>query len=364
MEEMAKQRRDASDGLIVPSRGLIGFRTDVNPLTRGTASPSRVRRLRPVGRRDRARHTGVAGLGRTGNLSRSHLTQRTMWAVLVARNGRRTYEGQGVGINTRAEDSTSMRTARSQKKKLHQHALSQTALSFRDRGRPRDWASAGHGFASRTRCGGDPRWSGVAQDTSTASGAARAKARAKARGSCRRRGAEQTATDFPVGGETSPGRSTRPPVPAGSWLRSTGCTVRPAPAPPGEHRDQTQHGSATAAQDADHLGIRLVGPASTRICSRSLRCERRPISACAAQRISSVADPATPTGSGGRWIRRCWVSRRLTEKTRYGPIQDRRRRQWTGQNARLMLPTTSGTRGEDGRPTGVVRPGRFRYDRR
>jgi GTP-binding protein len=90
---------------IVPSRGLIGFRTDFLTLTRGTGIANAVfEGYRPWAGEIRARHTGSLVSDRTGTITPFAMIQLSDRGQFFVEPGQDTYEGQVVGINPRAED--------------------------------------------------------------------------------------------------------------------------------------------------------------------------------------------------------------------------------------------------------------------
>jgi GTP-binding protein len=90
---------------IVPSRGLIGFRTDFLTLTRGTGIANAVfDGYRPWAGEIRARHTGSLVSDRTGIITPFALIQLTDRGQFFVEPGQETYEGMVVGINPRPED--------------------------------------------------------------------------------------------------------------------------------------------------------------------------------------------------------------------------------------------------------------------
>ena len=106
MEEMANHAAGwVRMDFIVPSRGLIGFRTDFLTLTRGTGIANAVfDGYRPWAGEIRARHTGSLVSDRTGAVTPFAMIQLSdRWQFFVE-PGDDTYEGQVVGINPRAED--------------------------------------------------------------------------------------------------------------------------------------------------------------------------------------------------------------------------------------------------------------------
>ncbi len=90
---------------IVPSRGLIGFRTDFLTLTRGTGIANAVfDGYRPWAGEIRARHTGSLVSDRSGVITPFALMQLTDRGQFVVEPGQDTYAGMVVGINPRPED--------------------------------------------------------------------------------------------------------------------------------------------------------------------------------------------------------------------------------------------------------------------
>jgi GTP-binding protein len=90
---------------IVPSRGLIGFRTDFLTLTRGTGIANAVfDGYRPWAGAIRARHTGSLVSDRSGSITPFAMIQLADRGQFFVEPGEDTYEGQVVGINPRAED--------------------------------------------------------------------------------------------------------------------------------------------------------------------------------------------------------------------------------------------------------------------
>ena len=106
MEEMANHAAGwVRMDFIVPSRGLIGFRTDFLTLTRGTGIANAVfDGYRPWAGEIRSRHTGSLVSDRTGKITPFALTQLADRGQFFVEPGDDTYEGQVVGINPRAED--------------------------------------------------------------------------------------------------------------------------------------------------------------------------------------------------------------------------------------------------------------------
>ncbi len=90
---------------IVPSRGLIGFRTDFLTLTRGTGIANAVfDGYRPWAGEIRARHAGSLVSDRSGVITPFALMQLTDRGQFVVEPGQDTYPGMVVGINPRPED--------------------------------------------------------------------------------------------------------------------------------------------------------------------------------------------------------------------------------------------------------------------
>ncbi|MGV0835999.1 translational GTPase TypA [Mycolicibacterium thermoresistibile] len=90
---------------IVPSRGLIGFRTDFLTETRGTGIANAVfDGYRPWAGEIRARHSGSLVSDRAGQVTAYALLQLADRGTFFVEPGDETYEGMVVGINPRAED--------------------------------------------------------------------------------------------------------------------------------------------------------------------------------------------------------------------------------------------------------------------
>ncbi|MGE2836401.1 translational GTPase TypA [Mycobacterium sp. SMC-4] len=90
---------------VVPSRGLIGFRTDFLTETRGTGIANAVfEGYRPWAGEIRARHTGSLVSDRSGTITPFAMIQLADRGQFFVEPGQDTYEGQVVGINPRAED--------------------------------------------------------------------------------------------------------------------------------------------------------------------------------------------------------------------------------------------------------------------
>ncbi|MDF0530079.1 translational GTPase TypA [Tsukamurella sp. 8F] len=90
---------------IVPSRGLIGFRTDFLTETRGTGIANAVfHEYAPWAGEIRARHTGSLVSDRQGSVTPFAMIQLADRGTFFVEPGADTYEGMVVGINPRAED--------------------------------------------------------------------------------------------------------------------------------------------------------------------------------------------------------------------------------------------------------------------
>ena len=90
---------------VVPSRGLIGFRTDFLTETRGTGIANAVfDGYRPWAGEIRARHSGSLVSDRSGAVTGYALIQLADRGSFFVEPGEETYEGMVVGINPRAED--------------------------------------------------------------------------------------------------------------------------------------------------------------------------------------------------------------------------------------------------------------------
>ncbi|NUS44374.1 MAG: translational GTPase TypA [Mycobacteriaceae bacterium] len=90
---------------IVPSRGLIGFRTDFLTETRGTGIANAVfHGYAPWAGEIRARHTGSLVSDRSGSVTPFAMIQLADRGQFFVEPGADTYEGMVVGINPRAED--------------------------------------------------------------------------------------------------------------------------------------------------------------------------------------------------------------------------------------------------------------------
>ena len=90
---------------IVPSRGLIGFRTDFLTETRGTGIANAVfHGYAPWAGEIRARHTGSLVSDRAGTVTPFAMIQLADRGTFFVEPGADTYEGMVVGINPRQED--------------------------------------------------------------------------------------------------------------------------------------------------------------------------------------------------------------------------------------------------------------------
>ncbi|MFI1463267.1 translational GTPase TypA [Nocardia carnea] len=90
---------------IVPSRGLIGFRTDFLTETRGTGIANAVfHGYAPWAGEIRARHTGSLVSDRAGSVTPFAMIQLADRGQFFVEPGAETYEGMVVGVNPRAED--------------------------------------------------------------------------------------------------------------------------------------------------------------------------------------------------------------------------------------------------------------------
>ena len=106
MEEMANHAAGwVRIDFVVPSRGLIGFRTDFLTETRGTGIANAVfDGYRPWAGEIRSRHTGSLVSDRTGTITPFALIQLADRGSFFVEPGEDTYAGQVVGINPRPED--------------------------------------------------------------------------------------------------------------------------------------------------------------------------------------------------------------------------------------------------------------------
>lgn len=90
---------------IIPSRGLIGWRTDFLTETRGTGIANAVfEGYQPWAGEIRARHTGSLVSDRAGTITPFALIQLADRGQFFVEPGQATYQGMVVGINPRAED--------------------------------------------------------------------------------------------------------------------------------------------------------------------------------------------------------------------------------------------------------------------
>ena len=166
---------------IVPSRGLIGFRTDFLTITRGTGIANAVfDGYRPWAGEIRARHTGSLVSDRTGKITPFALTQLSDRGQFFVEPGQDTYEGQVVGINPRAEDLDINAT---REKKLT-NMRSSTADVFETLARPLELGlELAMEFCAEDECVEvTPEIVRVRKVELDATTRARSKARAKARG--------------------------------------------------------------------------------------------------------------------------------------------------------------------------------------
>ncbi|MET9329055.1 translational GTPase TypA [Tsukamurella sp. NPDC003166] len=106
METMANQGTGwVRMEFVVPSRGLIGFRTDFLTETRGTGIANAVfHEYAPWAGEIRARHTGSLVSDRQGSVTPFAMIQLADRGTFFVEPGADTYEGMVVGINPRAED--------------------------------------------------------------------------------------------------------------------------------------------------------------------------------------------------------------------------------------------------------------------
>ena len=90
---------------LVPSRGLIGFRTDFLTETRGTGIANAVfEGYHPWASDIKSRHTGSLVSDRAGTVTPFALLQLADRGTFFVEPGQDTYEGMVVGVNPRAED--------------------------------------------------------------------------------------------------------------------------------------------------------------------------------------------------------------------------------------------------------------------
>ncbi|MCA0155990.1 translational GTPase TypA [Tsukamurella sp. M9C] len=106
METMANQGTGwVRMEFVVPSRGLIGFRTDFLTETRGTGIANAVfHEYAAWAGEIRARHTGSLVSDRQGSVTPFAMIQLADRGTFFVEPGADTYEGMVVGINPRAED--------------------------------------------------------------------------------------------------------------------------------------------------------------------------------------------------------------------------------------------------------------------
>jgi GTP-binding protein len=90
---------------VVPSRGLIGWRTEFLTETRGTGIANAVfDGYRPWAGEIRSRHTGSLVSDRAGTITPFALLQLADRGTFFVEPGQDTYQGMVVGFNPRAED--------------------------------------------------------------------------------------------------------------------------------------------------------------------------------------------------------------------------------------------------------------------
>ena len=90
---------------VVPSRGLIGFRTDFLTDTRGTGIANAIfEDYHPWAGEIRARHSGSLVCDRTGSVTQYAMIQLADRGTFFVEPGADAYEGMVVGENPRAED--------------------------------------------------------------------------------------------------------------------------------------------------------------------------------------------------------------------------------------------------------------------
>ncbi|RZS44362.1 GTP-binding protein [Herbihabitans rhizosphaerae] len=90
---------------VVPSRGLIGFRTDFLTITRGTGIANAIfEGYHPWAGEIRARHSGSLVADRTGSVTAYAMLQLADRGTFFVEPGADVYEGMVVGENPRAED--------------------------------------------------------------------------------------------------------------------------------------------------------------------------------------------------------------------------------------------------------------------
>jgi len=106
MEEMANHTTGwVRMEFVVPSRGLIGFRTDFLTETRGTGIANAVfEGYHPWAGDIKSRHSGSLVSDRAGTVTPFALVQLADRGTFVVEPGQDTYQGMVVGVNPRAED--------------------------------------------------------------------------------------------------------------------------------------------------------------------------------------------------------------------------------------------------------------------
>jgi GTP-binding protein len=106
MEEMANHTTGwVRMEFVVPSRGLIGFRTDFLTETRGTGIANAVfEGYHPWAGDIKSRHSGSLVSDRAGTVTPFALLQLADRGTFFVEPGQDTYEGMVVGVNPRAED--------------------------------------------------------------------------------------------------------------------------------------------------------------------------------------------------------------------------------------------------------------------
>ena len=106
MEEMANHTTGwVRMEFVLPSRGLIGFRTDFLTETRGTGIANAVfEGYHPWAGDIKSRHSGSLVSDRAGTVTPFALVQLADRGTFVVEPGQDTYQGMVVGVNPRAED--------------------------------------------------------------------------------------------------------------------------------------------------------------------------------------------------------------------------------------------------------------------
>jgi GTP-binding protein len=106
MEEMANHTTGwVRMEFVVPSRGLIGFRTDFLTETRGTGIANAVfEGYHPWAGDIKSRHSGSLVSDRAGTVTPFALVQLADRGTFFVEPGQDTYQGMVVGVNPRAED--------------------------------------------------------------------------------------------------------------------------------------------------------------------------------------------------------------------------------------------------------------------